>query len=272
LFSQALAPAEAFTSPRAWAFTLLGLDAYRTTLGDAGTVQRLQAVLAGRLVARLGASEAPGWIWFERGMAYDNARLPQALIATGVSMASPPLLVSGLRALRWLVARQSGAAGQFRPVGTMEFGEERSQPHAFDQQPLEAAATIAACLAAARADGDAMWHAEAARAFAWFLGANDLGVTLVDDVTGACRDGLHPDRANENRGAESVLSYLLGLLEMRRLARAICGREAAALPRLAVPAAAAVGAARADARLTWQPWAGQRRRRRSVPIDESRTL
>ncbi len=236
LFSQALAPVEAFTSPRAWAFTLLGLDAYRTTLDDAGAVQRLQAELARRLMARLSASETQDWVWFERGLAYDNARLPQALIATGVSTASPSLVVAGLRTLRWLVARQTGADGQFRPVGTMEFGEEQSPPHAFDQQPLEAAATIAACMAAARAEGDAMWHAEAARAIAWFLGANDLGVPLVDGVTGACRDGLHPDRANENRGAESVLSYLLGLLEMRRLAREMSGRVVAA-PRLAVPVA-----------------------------------
>jgi hypothetical protein len=58
------------------------------------------------------------------------------------------------------------------------------------------------------------------RAFAWFLGGNDLALPLVDVETGSCRDGLHPDRANENRGGESVLSYLLGLAEIRQLARA----------------------------------------------------
>jgi len=91
-------------------------------------------------------------------------------------------------------------------------------PRGFDQQPLEAAATISACLAASRADTDIKWRIDANRAFAWFLGSNDLSVPLVDLSTGSCRDGLHPDRVNENRGAESTVSYLLGLAEMREVA------------------------------------------------------
>ncbi|MFX8425901.1 hypothetical protein ABTL79_19155, partial [Acinetobacter baumannii] len=81
---------------------------------------------------------------------------------------------TGLKSLRWLVKQQTSAAGQFRPVGTEGFGEIRRRPQPFDQQPLEAAATIAACLAAWRADHDVAWKAEAARVFAWFLGSNDL--------------------------------------------------------------------------------------------------
>ncbi len=52
-----------------------------------------------------------------------------------------------------------------------------------------------------------------------FSASNDLSVALVDPRTGSCRDGLHPDRANENRGGESVVCYLLGFAEMRQLAR-----------------------------------------------------
>jgi hypothetical protein len=94
----------------------------------------------------------------------------------------------------------------------------------FDQQPLEATATISACLAAWRADGDVKWKADAERAFAWFLGSNDLSSPLVDLETGSCRDGLHPDRANENRGGESVVSYLLSLTEIRQLERTLADR------------------------------------------------
>ena len=54
-------------------------------------------------------------------------------------------------------------------------------------------------------------------AFNWFLGDNDLKTALYDASTGGCRDGLHPDRANENQGAESTLSFLMALLEMRQL-------------------------------------------------------
>src|SRR5205807_8639771 len=100
------------------------------------------------------------------------------------------------------------------------FGRLRQKPEAFDQQPLEASATISACLAAWQADGGAEWPAGATRAFGWFLGENDLQTTLIDPDTGSCSDGLHPDRPNGNKGAESALSYLLGLVEMRQFKRA----------------------------------------------------
>ena len=115
---------------------------------------------------------------------------------------------------------QTTSSGYFRPVGTESFGRIRHKPRAFDQQPVEAAATISACLAASRADGGAEWTAGAMRAFGWFLGENDLQTTLIDPETGSCSDGLHPDRPNENKGAESVLSYLLGLAEIRQFKRA----------------------------------------------------
>jgi hypothetical protein len=170
-------------------------------------------------MACLMAVETPDWGWFEAGLAYDNARLPQALMLTGMATQTAAHIDAGLRSLRWLMTRQTAPAGHFRPVGTASFGEQRQNPRAFDQQPVEATATIAACLTALRADGDAEWKAFATRAFAWFLGRNDLSLALVDPHTGSCRDGLHPDRANENRGGESVLSYLLSLAEIRQLAR-----------------------------------------------------
>jgi hypothetical protein len=121
--------------------------------------------------------------------------------------------------LRWLTKLQTTSAGLFRPIGSESFGAKRTAPREFDQQPLEAAASISACLAALQADGDPRWKTDAERAFAWFLGSNDLSIPLVDLDTGSCRDGLHPERVNENRGGESVVSYLLGLAEMRALAR-----------------------------------------------------
>jgi glycosyltransferase involved in cell wall biosynthesis len=219
LLVEALPAVEGFRSPRAWAFALLGLDSYCTIASAQASVLQVRKVLADRLMALLAAVETPDWIWFEEGLAYDNARLSQALILTGIAAAEPAYVEAGLRSLRWLVARQTTPAGIFRPIGTDGFQDRRAPPQAFDQQPLEATATISACLAAWRADGDAGWRAEAARAFAWFLGSNDLSVPLVDLDTGSCRDGLHRDRPNQNRGGESVVSYLLSLAEIRRLAR-----------------------------------------------------
>ena len=215
LFAEALPSVEGFTSPRAWSFALLGLDAFCAVSTEAGQAGRLRQLLADRLMAMLAACQSPDWEWFEDSLAYDNARLPQALIVTGSATKTAPYVSAGLRSLRWLMRLQTSSAGHFRPIGSHSFGASRMAPRSFDQQPLEAAAAISACLAASRADADAEWRVNADRAFAWFLGSNDLSVPLVDVNTGSCRDGLHPDRVNENRGAESTLAYLLGLAEMR---------------------------------------------------------
>jgi len=218
LFAEALPAVESFQSPRAWAFTLLGLEAFRASFPQDACARQLQHLLAGKLRSILSAVETQDWVWFEDELAYDNARLSQALIVTGASAGVPAYTAAGLRSLRWLMTLQTTEMGFFRPVGSQSFGDKRKPPRAFDQQPIEASATISACLAAWRCDGDFKWRADAERAFDWFLGSNDLSILLVDLETGSCCDGLHPSRANENRGGESVVSYLLGLAEIRRLA------------------------------------------------------
>jgi glycosyltransferase involved in cell wall biosynthesis len=235
LFAQALPATERFSSPRAWAFTLLGLDAYCATVRKDSHARELRYLFADRLMSILSSVETNDWVWFEEGLAYDNARLPQALIATGITVGAPAYVAAGLRSLRWLMTLQMSGDGIFRPVGSDSFGDKRERPRAYDQQPLEATATISACLAAWRADGDVKWRVDAEQTFAWFLGSNDLLSPLVDLQTGSCRDGLHPDRANENRGGESVVSYLLSLTEIRQLQRMAVDRAKPA-PLLALRA------------------------------------
>jgi hypothetical protein len=229
LFTTAVRSVENFHSPRAWAFTLLGLEAFRVADPLDLAAVEIQHQLAGNLMAMLAAVETADWVWFEDSLAYDNARLSQALIATGVSTGRQSYISAGLRSLRWLMALQTAPSGVFRPVGSQSFGARRQPPQAFDQQPLEATATIAACLAAWRADGNPVWRACAARAFAWFLGDNDLSISLIDVETGSCCDGLHPDRANENRGGESVVSYLLGLAQIRLVGQFVAATGAAGM-------------------------------------------
>ena len=150
-------------------------------------------------------------------LSYDNAQLSHALIVSGHAADNPKALEVGLLSLTWLVGVQKSPHGHFRPIGSNGFyrrGRERAQ---FDQQPLEAHATVSACLAAYRITGDAAWLREAHTAFDWFLGRNDLGLEVYDATTGGCRDGLHQDRVNQNQGAESTLAFLLALAEMKRL-------------------------------------------------------
>jgi len=217
LFTAALPTVMKFSSPRAWAFALLGLAGYCPDRPQDREAARLRLVLAERLNQQMDACQSPDWVWFEQRLSYDNARLCEALIVTGTAMGRQRFIDAGLAALTWLLDQQTAPAGHFRPVGTQGFLDgARQPPMAFDQQPVEAPATIAACLAAFRHDSAPSWQTSADQAFAWFSGANDLGVALAEPDSGSCRDGLHPDRANENRGAESVLSYLISLADMRQ--------------------------------------------------------
>ncbi len=231
LFSQALPTVESFGSPRAWAFALLGLDGYCAVSPHDVQAHQIRSMLADRLMDIFHRVEKKGWTWFEKGLSYDNARLSQALIVTGESSRRHDYVAAGVKSLRWLMTVQTNPDGKFRPVGTDRFTDHTRGVRLFDQQPLEATATIAACHAAWRVGRDITWKKEAAKAFAWFLGSNDLSLPVVDVETGSCRDGLHPTRLNENRGGESVVSYLLGLVEIRELSRVSTDASTFAPPR-----------------------------------------
>jgi glycosyltransferase involved in cell wall biosynthesis len=228
LFDDALPAVQSFTSPRAWAFTILGLHEYLRTLEGDLLAARMREELAARLFDLWQRSSTDDWPWFEHIVAYDNPRLSHALILSGRWTGRDEMREAGLRSLRWLMDRQSGERGCFRPVGSNGFWRKDGQPAEFDQQPIEAAAAVAACIEAFNTTGDNHWRSEANRAFDWFLGANDLGEILYDPATGGCRDGLHPNRANQNEGAESTLSFWLALAEMKALDNASASFRGAA--------------------------------------------
>jgi hypothetical protein len=121
-----------------------------------------------------------------------------------------------VRALDWLIeAQRSPEGNHFVPIGSQGFYRKGGEKARFDQQPVEAGGALSACLEAFRATGDERWRREAWSAFNWFMGDNDLQIVLYDATTGGCRDGLHPERVNENQGAESTLAFLMAQLEMR---------------------------------------------------------
>lgn len=219
LFRTALPTATEFPATRAQVFTLLGLDAYCEVEKGDKEAAHLRDRIASHLLGLFKSNATPEWCWFEDGLSYDNPRLSQSLILTARATGSSCMLDAGLRSLRWLAGVQTTPEGMFRPVGSESFGDVRTRPRIFDQQPLEAAAMVAACDAASQVDDDPFWLEEAMRAFAWFEGHNDQGQSMVDE-DGACRDGLRPDGLNQNRGGESVLSYLLALTNLRRMVAA----------------------------------------------------
>jgi glycosyltransferase involved in cell wall biosynthesis len=221
LFEQALPVAAEFMSPRALAFTLIGIDEYLRRFSGDRRANQIRESLTAKLMQRYTDAASDEWQWFEEVVSYANAKLPHAMILSGRCLNNGTMLELGLKTLRWLTKIQTSDAGSFRPIGSNGFyphGKERAQ---FDQQPIEAQVTIAACIEAYHATGDMFWVTEARRAFEWFLGRNDLGLALYDSTTGGCRDGLHVDRLSQNQGAESTLAFLLALAEMQALQNTI---------------------------------------------------
>jgi hypothetical protein len=216
LFEFSLPAAVEFYSPRASAYTLLGIQEYLNSFPGDRDAQRVRSLLSRRLLEMYESIRRPDWKWFENVVAYGNARLPQALLLVGSACSDDRMISDALEALDWLLQAQHCEINHhFVPIGSQGFYRQGGDKARFDQQPIEAAGAVSACLEACRVTGDSRWRREAWSAFNWFLGDNDLQLPLYDSVTGGCRDGLHPERANQNQGAESTLSFLTALLEMR---------------------------------------------------------
>jgi len=217
LFEAGLPAVETFSSPRAWAFSLLGICSFIKRFPGASEARRFRDSLAARLLEIYKANTHEEWPWFEQSLAYENARLSQALLRAGAEMENQEMADAGLKSLAWLVQVQTVPEGYFVPIAHVGWrrGADRAR---FDQQPVEAQGTIEACFRAYRVTGERRWHEWMACAFEWFLGRNDLGLPLYDYGIGGCHDGLHPEGVNANEGAESTLALICSLLTMRAVA------------------------------------------------------
>ncbi|MCH7905239.1 MAG: glycosyltransferase family 4 protein [Armatimonadetes bacterium] len=217
LFHKLLVKLPKFTSPRAWAFSLLGISAYLSRFEGELAVRHVGRRLAERLADRYESAATRKWRWFEEIVAYDNGRLPEALLAASVWGGDERFRRYGLQSLEWLFDGCTADDGHISLVGCSGLWRKGKGKARFDQQPLCAAAMVAAARRAFEVTGDAVWIERATTAFEWFLGRNDIGTPLVDPLSGGCADGLTPLGVNENMGAESTLSWMLAASDIAEL-------------------------------------------------------
>lgn len=206
-------------SPRAHAFAMLGAAAILEAYPSHTLSRTILSRFGDELCGLLAEARRPEWEWFEIVLAYDNARLPEALIRAGTALGREDLVQCGISTLEWIVGKQTSPEGRFRAVGSESFGRVYAEPLQFDQQPLEAQATIDACSAAFDATKDLRWVEEAGRAYRWYLGHNDLDLPLATTQDGGCFDGLMPNGLNRNQGAESILALQLAGCAISGLAK-----------------------------------------------------
>ncbi|RLB19633.1 MAG: glycosyl transferase family 1 [Deltaproteobacteria bacterium] len=216
LFNKALQAVENFHSPRAVAFCLVGIHAYLDKFSGDSDVRRIREILANRLFDQFENNGTDDWPWLENALNYANGKLPHALLLSGQWIQRSDMLDMGLRSLKWLLTIQT-EDGHFVPIGSNGWYEQGGPKARFDQQPVEANAMIEACVEAFNVTRDKSWLDNAVMCFNWFLGHNDLNMSLYDPKTGGCRDGLMADGINQNEGAESSLAWLLSLMTLQKL-------------------------------------------------------
>ncbi|NLA11807.1 MAG: glycosyl transferase family 1, partial [Firmicutes bacterium] len=192
-----------------------GAVSYLKRFGGDPEVRKIAFALSDRLSRQFAENAAEEWFWLEDSVTYDNARIPQALIAAGSSLGEPRFLETGLRALDWLISVQTNPeGGQLSLVGNNGWLLRGGEKAPFDQQPLDAAAMVDACSQAYQATGEPRWQIAMDWCFNWFFGNNDIHRPLYDFSSGGCHDGLMPGGVNENQGGESTISLLLVLHRM----------------------------------------------------------
>jgi len=217
LFLDGLTIAESFSSPRTWAFIIVGLHAYLEIYCGDANARRMRTSLAERLFALFKDKSSDTWLWFEDTVTYANAKIPHALILAGQWIPNPEMYETGMEVLKWLLNIQTSNKGHLSVIGNLNWYHKNNKTSVFDQQPIEAMSLVDACAEAFRPSADMKWLEEGGRCLGWFLGRNDINEQIYDFESGGCCDGIQPTGKNANQGAESTLSWLIALLTMYEL-------------------------------------------------------
>ena len=206
---------EQLRSIRSIAATILGLSHYLESHPADYQMIGILHRLAYRLHDEYGANRHDDWHWYESLLAYDNALLPLAMLSAAQLLNDTVLRQVGLESLEFL-EKHTMQKGYLSLVGNDGWFKRGKGMACFDQQPVDAMATILLFIHAYRVTGAARYRTAAHTAFSWFLGDNDLRISLYDTETGGCCDGLETDGINRNQGAESTLAYLISYLAVEQ--------------------------------------------------------
>ncbi|RKX74731.1 MAG: glycosyl transferase family 1 [Spirochaetes bacterium] len=217
ILKRALHAVNTFSSPRSWAFSIIGISEYLKSFSGDMEARRTFEILSSRLFDLYRKNATEEWPWIEDKVTYANGKISQALIISGRILQNKEMKEAGLRSLEWLDNIQTDPKGYFVPVGNRGWYRKGGEKARFDQQPIEAQNMIEAFLEAYNTTGNREWIKKAKQTFYWFLGENDLGLSLYDYKSGGCCDGINSDNVNTNQGAESTLSWLLSLLNFHAL-------------------------------------------------------
>lgn len=197
-------------SPRAKGYLIIGLS-YLNGIETNGYIKKL----AGSLADQYDHFTDGDWHWFEDSMTYCNAILPWAMMLAYKVTRKDRFDRIGLESLHFLESKTS-SNGHFKPIGCKGWLNKGKEPAAYDEQPVEACETMLAYIDAYKITGNEIWLDRAKTCFSWYCGKNSKNLSLIDAETGGCYDGIESDRLNLNQGAESIVSFWVACVEMKK--------------------------------------------------------
>ncbi len=223
ILDKALPNCDKLNSPRAKAYSTIGLGYLLDNRGYECEYEYEKAEpYLKRMVESLAElycnCRAENWHWFEDIIAYGNEVLPWAMLVGYKITGEEKFKDIGLESLAFLDSK-TFKNGYFKPVGCNGWlrKEDEDNGAEFDEQPLEACEAILAYLEAYRIIGDETYVEKAIKCFKWFEGENSKKLPLIDPETGGCYDGITQYGVNLNQGAESLISYMISALTLRKM-------------------------------------------------------
>jgi hypothetical protein len=209
IFDRALPWLKETDSLRTEAYTCLGLsERLQADRTDTNLAANLD-LIARKILHAYEGNAARGWEWFEDQLTYDNGRLCQALLVAHQALGGQRFLATAEKSLTFLL--DSTTRGEtFFPIGNDGWYVKGGKAALYDQQPVDAGVMVETTALAFKLTGNPIYEKSLRQALGWFFGLNTKSVAVYDELSGACYDGITQAGLNENQGAESTISFLLG--------------------------------------------------------------
>lgn len=197
-------------SPRAKGYLIIGLS--HLNLEETNCYVKK---LAGSLADQYDQYTDGAWQWFEDSITYSNAILPWAMLLAYKVTKKDRFEQIGLESLKFLESK-TFSNGYFKPIGCNGWLHKGEAPAEYDEQPVEACETMLAYMDAYKITGNELFLVRAKTCFSWYCGKNSKKLNLIDAETGGCCDGIESDGLNLNQGAESIISFWVACVEMKK--------------------------------------------------------
>lgn len=211
LFFNASPNFEKLKSIRSIANTMIGMCYYlKSNPSDDSMTERLRS-MASVLLKHYDDNKTPEWQWFESLLAYDNGILPLALLHSAEILNDDKITETAIETMNFLT-KHTLKDNYLSVIGNEKWYKKEGERSVFAQQPIDAMAMILMYHQAFYLTRDRDYLIKLYTSFLWFLGENDLRMSLYDFETQGCCDGFENYGVNRNQGAESSLAYLISYL------------------------------------------------------------